>query len=155
MESSNTQCQCLCINRHLKLSHCRTRNHLWKLSLGWPMESTANTNSRLMEEINRENRVIVDAWNRHCKLRHYRSEIVSENRVTVDIEIATEVWVTADVWSRQRQRIHVWRIKPIAKIDSCVTHGISNTQCYYLYINYHRKLSHCRTRNHLWKLSEG
>ena len=55
------------------------------------MESTANTNSRLMEEINRENRVIVDAWNRHCKLRHYRSEIVSENSVTVDLEIATEI----------------------------------------------------------------
>jgi len=68
------------------------------------MESTANTNSRLMEEINRENRVIVDTWNRHCKLRHYRSEIVSENRVTGDLEIATEVCVTADVWSRQRQK---------------------------------------------------
>jgi hypothetical protein len=55
------------------------------------MESTANTNSQLMEEINRENRVIVDAWNRHYKRRHYRPEIVSENRVTVDLEIATEV----------------------------------------------------------------
>ena len=55
------------------------------------MESTANTNSRMTEEINRENRVIVDAWNRHCKLHHYRQEIVSENRVTVDLEIATEV----------------------------------------------------------------
>jgi hypothetical protein len=30
--------------------------------------------------------------------------------VTVDLEIATEVWVTADVWSRQRQRIHERRI---------------------------------------------
>jgi len=28
------------------------------------MESTANTNSWLTDEINRENRVIVDAWNR-------------------------------------------------------------------------------------------
>jgi len=55
------------------------------------MESTANTNSRLTVEINRENRVIVDAWNRHFKLRHYRPEIVSENRVTVDLEIATEI----------------------------------------------------------------
>jgi hypothetical protein len=55
------------------------------------MESTTNTNSRLMEEMNRENRVIVDAWNRHCKLRHYRPEIVSENRVTGDLEFATEV----------------------------------------------------------------
>jgi len=55
------------------------------------MESTAHTNSQLTNEINRENRVIVDAWNRHCKLRPYRQEIVSENRVTVDLEIATEV----------------------------------------------------------------
>jgi len=55
------------------------------------MESTANTNSRLTDEINRENRVIVDAWNRHCKRRHYRPEIVSENRVIVDLEIATEL----------------------------------------------------------------
>jgi hypothetical protein len=44
--------------------------------------------------------------------------------VTGDLEIATEVWVTPDVWSRQRQRIHERRIKPIAKIDSCLTHGI-------------------------------
>jgi hypothetical protein len=55
------------------------------------MESTAHGNSRLTNEINRENRVIVDAWNRQGKLRHYRPEIVSENRVTVDLEIATEV----------------------------------------------------------------
>jgi hypothetical protein len=44
-----------------------------------------------MNEIIIENRIIVDAWNRHCKLHHYRQEIVSENRVTVDLEIATEV----------------------------------------------------------------
>jgi hypothetical protein len=55
------------------------------------MESTANTNSRLTDEINRENRVIVDAWNCHCKQRPYRLEIVSENRVTVDLEIAIEI----------------------------------------------------------------
>jgi hypothetical protein len=155
MESSNTQCQCLCINRHRKLSHCRTINHLWKLSEGWWMESTANTNSRLIDEINRENRVIVDAWNRQWKLRPYRPEIVSKNRVTVDLEIATEVWVTADVWSRQRQRMHERRIKPIGKIDSCLTHGIvkHTMQCWS--INRQRKLSHCRTRNHLWKLNHG
>jgi hypothetical protein len=35
---------------------------------------------------------MVDAWNRKWKLRHYLPEIVSENRVTVDLEIATEVW---------------------------------------------------------------
>jgi len=28
------------------------------------MESTAHTNSQLTNEINRENKVIVDAWNR-------------------------------------------------------------------------------------------
>jgi len=55
------------------------------------MEWTANTNSQLTDEINRENRVIVDAWNRQRKLRPYRPEIVSENRVTVDLEIATEI----------------------------------------------------------------
>jgi hypothetical protein len=82
------------------MSHCRTRNHLWKLSQGWRMESTAHTNSLLTYEINRENRVIVDAWNRHCKLRPYRPEIVSENRVTIDLEIANEIWVKTDVWSR-------------------------------------------------------
>ena len=55
------------------------------------MEPTANTNARLTDEINRENRVIVEAWNRHCKLRHYRPEIVSENRVTGDLEMTTRV----------------------------------------------------------------
>ena len=55
------------------------------------MESTTNTNTRLTDEINRETRVIVDAWNSHCKLRIYRPEIVSENRVTIDLEIATKV----------------------------------------------------------------
>jgi uncharacterized protein YjaG (DUF416 family) len=144
MESSNTLCKCWSINRQRKLSHCRTRNHLWKLSQGWWMESTANTNSRLTDEINRENRVIVDAWNLQWKLRHYRPEIVSENRVTIDLEIATKVWVTADVWSRLHQRILVRRIKPIAKIDSCLTHGIVK-----------HTMSHSRTRNHLWKLSHG
>jgi hypothetical protein len=88
------------------MSHNRTRNHLWKLSHGWLMESTAHTNSRLTNEINWENRVIVDAWNRQWTLRRNRSEIVSENRVTGDLEMATEVWVTADVSSRQPQRIH-------------------------------------------------
>jgi len=34
------------------------------------MESTANTNSWLMDEINRENKVIGDAWNRQT---HYAS----------------------------------------------------------------------------------
>jgi len=124
MESSNTLCQCWSINRQRKLSNCRTRNNLWKLSHGWRIEWTANTNSRLTNEIIRENRVIVDAWNRQWKLRHYRPDIVSENSVKVDLEIATEIWVTDDLWSQQRQRIHERRIKPIAKIDSRLTHGI-------------------------------
>jgi len=124
MELSNTLCQCWSINRPRKLSHCRTRNNLWKLRHGWWIEWTANTNSRSTNEIIRENRVIVDAWNRQCKLCPNRPEIVSEKKVTGDLEIATEVWVTPDVWSRQRQRIHERRIKPIAKIDSCLTRGI-------------------------------
>jgi hypothetical protein len=73
--------------------------------------------------------------------------MVSKNRVTVDLEIATEVWVTADVWSRQRQRIHERRIKPIGKIDSCLTHGIVKHTM--------PVLSQSRTRNHLWKLNHG
>jgi len=138
------------------MSHSRTRNHLWKLSQGWRMESTANTNSRLTDEINRENRVIVDAWNRQWKLRHYRPKIVSENRVNVDLEIATEIWVRADLWSRQRQRIHERRIKPIAKIDSCLRHGIVKHTIWHSRTRNHIwNLSHCRTRNHLWKLSHG
>jgi hypothetical protein len=55
------------------------------------MESTAHTNSRLTNEINRENRVLVDAWNRQRKLRPNRPEIVREKKVTGDLEIATEV----------------------------------------------------------------
>jgi len=124
MESSNTLCQCWSINRQRKLSHSRTRNHLWELSQGWRMEPTANTNSWLTNEIMRENRVMVDAWNRQWKLRHYWPEIVSEHRVTVDLGIATEVWMTPDVWNRQRQSIHERRIKSIEKIDSCLRHGI-------------------------------
>jgi len=126
------------------ISHSRTRNHLSKLSHGWWMESTTHTNSRLTTEINRENRVIIDAWNRQWKLCHNWPEIISEKRVTVDLEIATEVRVTADLWSQQRQRIHERRIKPIAKIDSCLPHGIVK-----------HTMSHSRTRNHLWKLSHG
>jgi hypothetical protein len=64
MELSHTLCQCGSRNCHQKLSHCRKRNHLWKLSRGWLMESTTNTNSQLTQEINTENRVIIDAWNR-------------------------------------------------------------------------------------------
>ena len=80
-----THCQCWSINRQRKLSNYRTRNHLWKLSHGWLMESTAHTNSRLTNEINRENRVIVDAWNRQWKLRPNRPEIGSETKVTGDL----------------------------------------------------------------------
>jgi hypothetical protein len=45
----------------------------------------------LTNEIIRENRVIVDAWNRQCQLRPNRLEIVSEKKVTGDLEIAAEV----------------------------------------------------------------
>jgi len=109
-------------NHQRKLSHYRTRNYLWKLSHSWLMELTPNTNSRLTNEINRENRVIVDAWNRLWKLRHYRPEIVSENIVARDLEITTEIWVTTNAWNRQ----HDLRIKSKPKIDSWLTHGIVN-----------------------------
>jgi hypothetical protein len=120
MELSTTLSQCWSINRQRKLSHCRTRNQLWKLSHSWRMESTMNTNSRLTHEINRENRVIVDTWNRFWKLQHYLPKIVSENIVAADLEITTEIWVTVDVWNRQ----HDLNIKSIAKIYSWLTHGI-------------------------------
>jgi hypothetical protein len=129
MESSNTLCQCWSINRQRKLSHYRTRNHLWKLSHGWWIESTANTNSRLTNEINRENRVIVDAWNRQGKLRHYRQEIVNENWVTVKREIIFENWVKGDGWNRQRILIHGWRMKSIEKTESSLMHGIVSENC--------------------------
>ena len=54
--------------------------------MGWQMELTANNNSRFTYEINRENRFIIDAWNRLCKLRHYWPEIVSENIVAVALK---------------------------------------------------------------------
>jgi len=109
-----------------------------------------------MDEIIRKNSVIVDAWNRQWKLRHYRPEIVRENRVNVDLEIASEIWVAADLWSRQRQRIHEGRIKPLAKIDSCLMHGIvKHTMSHSRTRNHLWKLSHYRTRNNIWKSSQG
>jgi hypothetical protein len=114
------------------------------------MESTMHANSRLMNEINRENKVIIDARNRQTTLRHYWPEIVSEKRVTMDPEIATVIWVPADVWSREPQRIHDRSVKLITKIDSCLTHGIIKYIMLGWSRNRQRKLSHCRTRNHLW-----
>jgi hypothetical protein len=115
------------------------------------MESTTHTNSRLTNEIKRQNRVIVEPWNREWKLRQHRLEIVSENKVYVDLEIATVIWMAADVWGRQRQRIHERGEKPIAKIYSCLTHGIVKHTMPVLIQKSAAKLSHCRTRNHLWK----
>jgi hypothetical protein len=89
----------------------------------WKCQRLAtNTNSRMKKEINRVNRVIVEAWNRHLFLRHNWLEIVSEKIVHIDFEIATEIWVTADVWNRQ----HDLCIKSKPKIDSWLTHGIVN-----------------------------
>ena len=87
------------------------REIIFETEWRWRMESTAHANSRLTNEINRQNRAIVDAWNRQWKLRPYWPEIVSENKVTLDIEISTEIWVPADVWSRQCQRIHEGGLK--------------------------------------------
>ena len=84
------------------------------------MESTTNTNPRFTNEINNEKRVVADAWNRQWKLRHYWPEIVSENIIAGELEITTEIWVTADVWNRR----HDICMKFIAKIDSWLTHGI-------------------------------
>jgi hypothetical protein len=114
------------------------------------MESTAHPNLRLTNEIKREKRVIVDAWNREWKLRHYWLAIVSENKITLDPEIATVIWVAADVWSRQRKRIHDRREKPKAKIYSCLTHRIVKHTMPVLIQKSDRKLSLCKTRNHLW-----
>jgi len=114
------------------------------------MESTAHTNSRLRNEIKRQNRVIVDPRNREWKLRQHWLEIVTYNKVTVDPEIATEIWVAVDVWSRQRQRIHERGEKTIAKIYSCLTHRIVKHTMPVLIQKSDRKLSLCKTRNHLW-----
>jgi hypothetical protein len=65
-----------------------------------------------MHEINREKRVIIDAW-LPVNLRPSKPEIFSENIVDADLEITTEIRVTADVWNRQ----HDLGIKSIAKID--------------------------------------
>ena len=124
MESSKTLCHCRCRNHRRKQSHCRTRIHHWKLSDRWCMESIAKTNSRWTHEISRENRVMVDSCNWQWKQHHYWPEIVSENRVPVDLGIVNEYWVTAAVWNRQRHWIHDRRIKSIAKIDPWLMHGI-------------------------------
>jgi len=63
--------------------------------MGWQMELTANNNSRFTYEINRENRFIIDAWNRLWKLRHYWPEIVSENIVAVALN---RNWNLSDSW---------------------------------------------------------
>jgi len=61
---------------------------------------------------------MVDAWN--CQKRYVKADpqIGGENRVTVDLEIFIECWVTADVFNRQRQLIHDRHIQSIAKIES-------------------------------------
>jgi hypothetical protein len=104
------------------MSHNRTRNHLWKLSHGWLMESTAHTNSRLTNEINWENRVIVDAWNRQWKLRRNRPEIVSEKewlvtlkwplkyewQLTYGVDSVKEFTATHKTYSKNRFMFDAW-----------------------------------------------
>ena len=148
MELSKTLSQCWSRNRQRKLRRCRTWNQLWKLSHGWWMESTTNTNQWFANEINREKRVIVDAWNHHWKLCHYWPLIVGEKIIAGELEIITEIWVTADVWNRQ----HDLCVKSIAKIDSWLTHGIVKNTKPMLSRNRHRRLGRSRTRNQLWKL---
>jgi len=110
------QSHCRPWNHRRKLSHCRTRNHHWKLSDAWRMESTTKTNSWWTHEISWENRVIIDAWNNWWKPRHCWPEIVSENWVTLDLEIFIENWVTANVRNRQRKWIPDRRLTSIPKI---------------------------------------
>jgi hypothetical protein len=137
MESLKTLCHYWCRSRRRNLGHFRTRKHHWKLSDGWRMEWTAKTNSRWTHEISWENRVIVDTWNHWWKPRHYWPEIISENRVTVDLEIIgenlvivereiiIENWVTHDAWNRQRKLIHGGHMKSVEKIELSLTHGIA------------------------------
>jgi hypothetical protein len=68
------------------------------------MESTTNTNSRLMHEINRENRVIIDAWNRQRPLIHdWRMKSIEKTKSSLTHGIASE---SASLLTRNRQRKH-------------------------------------------------
>jgi len=93
-------------NRQWKLSDSRPRNHHWKLSDSWRTESTASMNSRPTHDIDSQNIVMGDAWNRQ---KHYvtaDAEVVGEIWVTLEREIIIENWVTDDAWNRQRKLIH-------------------------------------------------
>jgi hypothetical protein len=107
-----------------KQSNSRPWNRQWILSDSYRMESIASINSRPPHQIDRKNRVMADAWN--CKKRYVTAypKIAGLIRVTVDLEIVNEYWVTATAWNRQRQWIYDRRIKSIEKIESWPTHGI-------------------------------
>jgi len=57
-------------------------------------------NSRPTHQIDSKNRVMADTWN--CQKLYVIADplIASENKATVDLEIANEYLVTADVWNR-------------------------------------------------------
>jgi len=125
MESSNTQCQCWSLNRQRKLSHCRTRNHLWnwvmadgwnrqrilihgwwmkskdKTGSSWPMESLVKTASSLTR-----NRHLKQShcrpWNRHWNMSgSWLMESTASKNSRVTRETDSKNRFMFDEWNRQ------------------------------------------------------
>jgi hypothetical protein len=121
---SKTLCHGRSIYRQPKQSNSRPWNHQWILSDSYVMESTASMNLWPTHQIGSKNRVMADAWN--CKKHSITADtyIAGHKRVTVDLEIVKEYWVTSTIWNRQRPWIHDRRIQSIAKIESWPTHAI-------------------------------
>jgi hypothetical protein len=90
------------------------------------MELTALMNSRPTPDIDSQNIVRGDAWNRQKHYVNANAEVVGENWVTVEREIIIENWVADDAWNRQRKLIHGGRMKSVEKIESSLTHGIDS-----------------------------
>jgi len=125
MELSNTLCQSWSRNRQRKLSHCRTRNHFWKLSHGWRMESTAQPTHK----IDTKNRFMANAWNCQPLSANVDPEVISKSSVTVEREIIFENWVMLNGWNRQWILIHDFQMKSIEKTQSSLTNGIVCENC--------------------------
>jgi len=113
MESSNTLCQCWSRNRQRKLSHCRTRNHLWNwvtadgwnrlriLIHRWRMESRVKTASTLTR-----NRHLKQShcrpWNRHWNMSgSWRMESTASKNSRLTRETDSKNRFMFDAWNRQ------------------------------------------------------
>jgi len=63
-------------------------------------------NSQPTPDIDSQNIVRGDAWNRQKHYVNADAEVVGEIWVTLEREIIIENWVTDDAWNRQRKLIH-------------------------------------------------